>query len=86
MKNGQNLRELQQKKQEKEEAQWVPSQNCLICGKTIEGAYAQHADGWTCCSKCMKVQDQKPKYPGHSEEDFLSRQGGEDATLPSEDD
>ena len=87
MKNGQNLRELQQKKQEKEDAQWVKPQPCLICGKVIEGAYAQHPDGWTCCSKCMREQDKRPKYPDHSEEDFLQRfPEADNASLPSEDD
>ena len=86
MKGGQSLNHLQQKRKEKEEEQWVKPQPCLICGKTIEGAYAQHPDGWTCCNKCMKVQDAKPKYPGHSEEEFLNRQGEPDASVSSGED
>lgn len=87
MRNGQNLRDLQQKKKEQEEKQWVPSQDCLICGKTIEGAYAQHADGWTCCGKCMREQDKKPRFPGHTEEDFFNRNPEADnATFVNQDD
>lgn len=85
MKGGQNFRDMQQKKQEKEEAQWVKPQPCLICGKTIEGAYAQHQDGWTCCGKCMREQDKRTKYPGHTEEDFFNRNlEADNATLSSQ--
>lgn len=67
MKGGQNLRELQAKK---EEEAWVKPQACIVCQKVIGGAYAQHSDGWTCSSKCMKVRDTEDRFPGHSAEDF----------------
>lgn len=67
MKGGQNFRDLQQKK---EEEAWVKPQACIVCQKTIGGAYAQHSDGWTCSSKCMKVRDTEDRFPGHSAEDF----------------
>lgn len=71
MKGGQNLAYLQQEKKEKDEKQWVPSQPCIICGKSMSGAYANHGDaGWTCSSVCMREQDAKPKYPGHTAEAF----------------
>lgn len=72
MKGGQNLATLQQRK--KEEEGWVKPQPCVICGKVIGGAYANHGEaGWTCSSVCMKVQDAKPLYPNHTEEQFFER-------------
>lgn len=44
--------------------------NCMICSKAVEGFYSQHEGGGTCSRKCMTVQDSKPKFPGHSAEDF----------------
>jgi len=72
MKGGQNLRDLQATKKQQEDERWVKPQPCLICGKIIEGAYAQHRDGWTCCRKCMLEQDKKPLYPSPSKE-FLQQ-------------
>lgn len=48
---------------------------CMVCDKSIEGFYARYGDSGVCSGKCMKVQDQKPRYPGFSEEEFLQRQG-----------
>jgi len=80
MKGGQNLAVLQQRK--KEEEGWVVPRPCCICHKVIKGAYANHGDaGWTCSKACMQVQDQKPRYPGWSEEEFFSRQGVQDEVL-----
>ncbi len=71
MKGGQNLRLVQEQRKEKEEAQWVAPQPCVICKKVIPGAYANHGDaGWTCSGPCMREQDKKPKYPGHTAEAF----------------
>lgn len=75
MKNGQNLRDLQQKKKEQEDEQYVKPQNCLVCNKTIPGAYAHHGHGWTCSATCMKVEDAKPRYPGHLAETFEKEHG-----------
>ena len=76
MKGGQNLRDMQQKKKDQEETQWVASQPCVICKKVIGGAYANHGDaGWTCSATCMKAQDAKPKYPGHEAQDFERKHG-----------
>lgn len=47
--------------------------NCMVCSKAIEGYYARFGESGVCSGTCMKVQDQKPKYPGFSEEDFLKR-------------
>lgn len=71
MKGGQNLAVLQQRK--KEEDGWVKPQPCCICHKVIKGAYGFHADGWTCSGKCEREYDSRPKYPGHSEEQFFER-------------
>ncbi len=72
MKGGQNLAVLKQRKEEEEG--WVRPQPCCICGKMIGGAYANHGDaGWTCGIECMEAQDAKPRYPGHSEEEFFTR-------------
>jgi hypothetical protein len=73
MKGGQNLATLQQRK--KEEEGWVKPQPCCICGKVIGGAYGSHEDGWTCSGKCEREYNSRSKYPGHTEEDFLQRQG-----------
>lgn len=71
MKGGQNLAHLQQKK--KEEESWVLARPCMVCNKTIAGAYGFHEDGWTCSGKCEKEYNLRPKYPGHSEEEFFER-------------
>lgn len=47
----------------------------MVCDKSIEGFYSRHGDQGTCSKACMDVQDKKPKYPGHSEEEYLKRQG-----------
>lgn len=75
MKGGTNLRLLQSERAEKEEKEWVKPQPCLICGTVMPGAYAHHGYGWTCSNACMRKEDAKPKYQGHTEEDFFNRQG-----------
>lgn len=74
MKNGQNLREMQQKKKESEEEQWVKPQPCHICGKELKGAYGftNLAVGvvWSCSGQCEKqvAQLRKEFYAGpHAE-------------------
>lgn len=61
---------------------------CMVCDKPTEGFYGSHASEnktpkGTCSGACERIQQAKPKYPGHSEEDFLARQG---ETLGDEDD
>jgi len=63
VKNGQNLRDLQQAKKDAEG--WVKQPVCMVCEKACEGYYGRHGDSGTCSGKCEKVQDAKPKYPGH---------------------
>lgn len=61
-------------KKPKEEEVKLDLKPCLNCGKAIsDGYYSRHGDGGTCSKKCMLEQDKKPKYPGHTEEDFLQR-------------
>lgn len=49
---------------------------CLMCNKQItDGYYARYGESGTCSKKCMIEQDKKPKYPGHTEEEFLQRLG-----------
>jgi len=66
---------MQSKKQEKEDAQWVKPQPCMICKKVIGGYYGSWEEGWTCSGVCEKVQAAKPRYPDHTEEMFLNRLG-----------
>jgi hypothetical protein len=73
MKGGQNLRELQQKQKEKEEEAWIHQPICCICNRKCEGYHGRWGDSGTCDSACEAVQAAKPKYPGHTEKDFLSR-------------
>lgn len=73
MKGGVNLRVVQQERQRKEEEDWVRPQPCIICNRVLKGAYGHHHDGWTCSGSCEKTYDLRPKYPGHTEEDFLKR-------------
>lgn len=76
MKGGQNLRTLQAERAKKEEEVWVRPQPCIICGKVLSGAYGNWGNvGWTCSAQCERVQAAKPRYPGHSEEDFFKRLG-----------
>ncbi len=49
--------------------------HCMVCQKAIEGFYARFGEEGTCSGECMRAQDLKPRYPGHSEEEFLKRQG-----------
>lgn len=57
MKGGQNLRELQQKREEAEG--WVKPQPCHICKKMLKGAYGHTTllCGliWSCSGACEKV-------------------------------
>lgn len=53
---------------------------CMICGKDAEGFYANYGNigdppKGACSKTCMLEQDKKPRYPGHSEEDFFNRKG-----------
>lgn len=79
MKGGQNLAVLKQKKEE--EDGWVIPQPCCICKKVIKGAYGNHNDGWTCSGACERAYNLRPKYPGHSEEEFFQRQEVQDEVL-----
>lgn len=63
------------KKKEEEKFQ-LDLKPCLHCGKAIkEGYYARYCDKGVCSRVCMFEQDKKPKYPGHSYEEYLARQG-----------
>lgn len=56
MKGGVNLRELQQKRKEKEDDDWVQPKPCCQCGKVVAGPYGRDSqDTWTCNSKCEGV-------------------------------
>lgn len=53
---------------------------CLVCKKTItDGYYGAWGDGGVCSKACNNVQSQKPRYPGHTEEDFLQRMSEEES-------
>lgn len=70
MKGGQNLRDLQHKKKEEADKAWIHPCVCCVCGKSCEGYYGRYGDGGVCSSKCMREHVLKPKYPGHSAEDY----------------
>lgn len=60
------------KAKKKEEEVKLDLKPCLNCGKAIgEGYYASYEKGGVCNKTCMLEQDKKPKYPGHTEEDFF---------------
>lgn len=61
MKGGQNLRELQQRKEEAEG--WVKPKPCIVCQKVIAGAYGRDSeDNWTCNSQCERsYRDSLPR-------------------------
>lgn len=51
---------LHEMKAEKDKLEnWVKSQSCLVCGKSISGAYGMHERGWSCSSKCEKAYKEK---------------------------
>lgn len=61
---------------------------CCICQKPCRGFYGGWPEGGTCSGVCEKVKASQPKYPGHSEEEFLKRQGetfgGEEYDVPGD--
>lgn len=74
----QKLSQLQQEKAGKEgkkEETPITFYPCIVCGKEIgEGYYGAWGDRGVCSKSCNTIQSQKPKYPGHTEEDFFKRQ------------
>lgn len=73
MKNGQNLRDLQDKRKAQVEEAWIHQPVCMVCNKSVEGFYARFGTIGVCNRECMKVQDAKPKYEQHTEKEFLKR-------------
>lgn len=67
MSKGKNLREAQEEYKEKVVGL------CCICSKPVPGFYGMWQEGGTCSKKCEQVREDKPKYPGYSEEEFLIR-------------
>lgn len=69
MAKGKNMREVA------EEYKATIVGMCCVCGKPVRGFYGRWGDGGTCNGTCEKVKKAEPPYPGHSEEEFLKRQG-----------
>jgi hypothetical protein len=47
----------------------------MVCGKdNIEGYHGRWGNSGTCSASCEKIQAAKPRYPGHSEDEFFTRQ------------
>ena len=46
---------------------------CCVCGVKVKGYYGSNSEGGTCNKTCEEVQAAKPRYPGHSEEEFLAK-------------
>lgn len=61
MKNGKNLRDVQ------EEYQSSTVGLCCICQKPVMGWYGAWAEGGTCSKKCEQVREAQPRYPEHPE-------------------
>lgn len=72
-KNSFNLAEAQQQKSKQVEEQWVHQPICCICNKKIQGYHGRWGLVGTCDKACEAIQLAKPRYPGHSEEDFFRR-------------
>lgn len=48
---------------------------CCVCkGIVPKGYYGSWQEGGTCSPKCEVIKEAMPKYPGHTEEDYMSRQ------------
>lgn len=75
MKGAVKLHELQSKRKEAEEAQWINQPICCVCGRKCEGFHGRWGNSGTCDSACEKVQAAKPRYPGHLAEDFERKHG-----------
>jgi len=75
VKNNQNLRDLQAKKNKADEERWIHQPICCVCGKECEGYHGRWGDSGTCDSACEKVQAAKPRWPGFSEAEYFQRQG-----------
>lgn len=87
MKGGQNLRDLQAKKQKAVEEMWIKQPVCIVCKRNCEGYYARYGESGVCGSACMRIQAKVYAYPGHTEESFLKQfPEADNATLPSEHD
>lgn len=64
------------KSERKEQVVQLEFQPCIHCGKKIgDGYYARYNSSGVCSKKCMIEQDKKPKYPGHTEEDYFRNLG-----------
>lgn len=62
------------KKKPKEAEAKLDLKPCLNYGKSIsDGYYGQWAGGGACSKACNTAQEQKPRYPEHTEEAFLKR-------------
>lgn len=65
---GKSFREVQEQYQE------TVVGLCLSCQKPVKGGWYGRWDNLgTCSKKCEQIQATRPKFPEHSEEDFLQR-------------
>lgn len=81
MKNGRNLRDLQQERKDREP--WVKPQPCLTCKKVIPGAYGNHSDGWTCSRVCERTYDERKHHASLLQEQAFTAKHGAADVLPS---
>lgn len=64
------------KKRVVEENTIPPLPPCLHCGNNItDGFYGRWGNGGVCSKNCNIEQTKKPRFPEHTEEDFLRQQG-----------
>ena len=73
MKNSFKLHDVQQKKKEEQEERWIHQPICCICKRECEGYYGRWGNSGTCDSACEVEQAAKPKYPGHTEDEFFNQ-------------
>jgi hypothetical protein len=73
MKGGQNFRDIQQKKKDQVQEDWIHQPICCICKRKCEGYHGRWGDSGSCNATCEAVQAAKEKYPGHTEAEYFNR-------------
>lgn len=69
MKNAQKMSDWQEEEKNK-----IKIEPCVVCHTVPKyGYYGRHGNGGTCCKECEVKQSKLPRFPEHTEEDFLRR-------------
>ena len=59
MKGGRNLSDMQHELKLKE---YIKTQSCLVCGKSISGPYGRWESGWTCSKACNDTHTERVRH------------------------